>query len=166
MAGTGGRIGALVLLTLSCVPVAASPQDAAIQDFTQRVHTYMELRQRVAKDVPPLEVSSNWQSIETTRKALAHAIDQVVQRLLVVKQERARAADRDGRGGVTADEVRADRVHQQGGHFGGDARVVFVGRRAHFGDVAHHEHRRQPQRARGDEPRPQRWRRQRRDGAA
>jgi len=74
MAGTGGRIGALVLLALSCVAAAASPQDAAIQDFTQRVRSYMELRQRVAKDLPPLEVSSDWRSIEASRKALAHAL--------------------------------------------------------------------------------------------
>jgi hypothetical protein len=70
----GGRIGALLLLALSCVPVAASPQDAAIQDFTQRVHNYIELRQRVAKDLKPLQVSSDWRSIEASRKALAHAL--------------------------------------------------------------------------------------------
>jgi hypothetical protein len=74
MAGLGGRIGALVLLAMSCVPAAASPTDAGIQDFTRRVHSYMELRQRVAKDLPPLQVSSDWQSIEMARKALAHAL--------------------------------------------------------------------------------------------
>jgi hypothetical protein len=63
-----------VLLALSCVPVAASPQDAAIQDFTQRVHNYMELRQRAAKGLQPLQVSSDWRSIEASRKALAHAL--------------------------------------------------------------------------------------------
>jgi hypothetical protein len=73
MSGSIARL-TVVVFSLACVPGIASPPDAAIKDFTQHVRGYVELRQRVSKSVPPLQVSAEWRANESAREALAHAI--------------------------------------------------------------------------------------------
>ncbi len=45
-----------------------------MQTFQQRVNGYMELRRQAAKEVPPLQMSSDWRAIEAASDALAHAL--------------------------------------------------------------------------------------------
>jgi len=59
MTRVSGLICALVLLATPSTAATDSQPDATIQAFTQRVNSYLELRQRVAKSVPPLELSAD-----------------------------------------------------------------------------------------------------------
>lgn len=74
MTGICGRIGVLVVIGLWSVPAFADSPDAVTQQFTERVRAYMELRHRATKDVPPLQVSADWNAIEAARDALAQAL--------------------------------------------------------------------------------------------
>ncbi len=71
MTGICGRVGALVVIGLWCVPASAGPSDATTREFTNRVRAYMELRHQATRDVPPLQVSADWSAIEAARDALA-----------------------------------------------------------------------------------------------
>ena len=74
MTRVSGLICALVLLAAPSAAATDSQPDATIQAFTQRVNGYLELRQRVVKSVPPLELSSDPQAIHLASHALARAL--------------------------------------------------------------------------------------------
>jgi len=74
MTRVSGLICALVLLATPSTAATDSQPDATIQAFTQRVNSYLELRQRVAKSVPPLELSADGHSIHLASHALARAL--------------------------------------------------------------------------------------------
>src|SRR5262245_39960129 len=74
MTRVSGLICALVLLAMPSAAATDSQPDATIQAFTQRVNAYLELRQRVAKSVPPLELSSDPHAIHLASHALARGL--------------------------------------------------------------------------------------------
>ena len=74
MTRVSGLICALVLLATPAAAARDSQPGATIQAFTQRVNGYLELRQRVVKSVPPLELSSDPHSIHLASHELARAL--------------------------------------------------------------------------------------------
>jgi len=83
-------------------------------------------------------------------------------RPLEMQQQHHGAADRHGRHDMPDDEIDADGVHQQHRHF---SRHPRVGVAAQARDVGHHEHRRQRERTRRNQPGPERRNGRPRDSA-
>jgi len=69
-----GLVGAVVLAGMSGASAVDTVADAAIREFMQRVHSYIQLRHHLVKRLPRVRSSSDWRAIDAAAGALGQAI--------------------------------------------------------------------------------------------